>query len=142
MSSFNKWQLKNEQDRIRREIEHKRLRTAGENIIIKFKNQIQMCLWNDMLTGQISDGMWENTSNTGWQFWCNAKSELNENVPTHIVGNRTWNVKYNFNFLALIEYVGDEMLEMGKKYDPNYDLKKLRQDLREIKTALKEFKGE
>lgn len=110
----------------------------GEQTIFTFKNETQRDLWEHELTGQISDGMWENTLNTGWTYWCNVKSEIG--TETKLNGQHPYmNIKFNFGFTRLIKYVLEDMLEIGQKYNPNYTEKDLRKDLREISAAMKKF---
>lgn len=117
------------------------LTKLGELTSFTFKNQIQKDLWDEELTGQISDGMWENNSKNSWQFWTSVNSTVNTEKATHIESKMSYlpDIKYAFQFTALIEYVGDRMIEIGKKYNPNYNEKLLRKDLAEIKKAMKEI---
>ena len=125
--------------RAQREIKERIQRTAGKEQTFKFRTPALQALWNEELTGQISDGMWENTPNTGWIYWCNVQTEVADGI-THLEKRLPYNVKANFNFHALIEYVGDRMLEEIQKYEPNATEKDLRVYLKEIKDAMKAAK--
>lgn len=116
------------------------LRFHAESWNLTFNNPILVALWNEELTGQISDGYWENTNNSGWPFWCELKVDLGEeNKLSRNDGNTCWhfNFKRNFGFTRLIPYVGDRMVEIGLKYDPKYNEKKLRKDLQLISKVIK-----
>lgn len=117
------------------------LKFLGEQHVLVFENEILRDLWVEELIGQISDGMWENTTNSCWAFWYNIKVELGEKneflneYGYDFVGDR--NIKANFGFARLIPYVGDRMIEIGLKYDSDYNEKKLRQDLKKISNLIK-----
>lgn len=116
------------------------LKVQGESWNLTFTNPILVELWNEELSGQISDGMWENTSNSGWPFWCSVKVSIGEeNKLIRDDGTNYWahNIKRNFGFTRLIPYVGDRMVEIGLKYDPKYNEKKLRKDLQLISKVIK-----
>ena len=77
--------------------------------IITFRNFTQKCLWDNEISGQLSDGKWEN-SGVDEIFWT-AKSK----VGTPGVSFKTWK-RANFNFASsdLIDIVGDRMLLVAK----------------------------
>lgn len=74
-----------------------------------------VALWNNELTGQISDGMWENTKpDDHYEFWCDTEAVYH---PTNVevVTETPWRIrKSNYSFSKLIEYVGDRMLNLGR----------------------------
>ena len=117
------------------------LEVYAGNFKLVFENEILKNLWEEELTGQISDGMWENTANSAWQFWCSVETEVgnkNEFITSqNYFSEFPYNIKTNFGFTRLIPYVGDRMVDMGKKYDPEYNEKKLRKDLQTISKLLK-----
>lgn len=80
---------------------------------IYFRNFTQKVLWDNELSGQISDGMWENSRNSNWEFWCSLETEVDMRNPR--VDART-NGRTNFNLASpqLLEIVGDRMLAMAK----------------------------
>ena len=125
--------------RAQREIKERIQRTAGKEQTFKFRTPALQALWSEELCGQISDGMWENTPNTGYVYWGNIQMEVTGEI-THLVKSIPYDVKANFNFHALIEYVGDRMLEEIQKYEPNATEKDLRAYLKEIKDAMKAAK--
>ena len=125
--------------RVQREMKDNMQRAAGKEQTFKFRTPALQALWNEELTGQISDGMWENTPNTGWIYWGNVQTEVADGI-THLTKRLPHDVKANFNFHALIEHVGDRMLEEIQKYEPNATEKDLRAYLKEIKDAMKAAK--
>lgn len=75
---------------------------------VTFRTAAQAALFECELKGQISDGKWENTPNTGWEQWCRVEVLVGENVGrsmAHVT-------KDNFNLADrdLLEIVGDRML--------------------------------
>jgi hypothetical protein len=139
----NKWQMRQDSNRILAEATRRgklaRYKRAAEQTTFTFSNNIQKDLWEEELTGQISDGMWENSKDTGWQFWCAVHQVVGN--ETKITGWAPDDTKYNFSFTLLIPIVGDRMIAIGRQYDPLYDEKKLRKDLKEIKSAITKFKN-
>ena len=112
------------------------------NFTLVFENEILKQLWDEELTGQISDGMWEDTPNSAWPFWCNIETRVGD--KNELVNNSSCSkvyllqdVKRNFGFTRLIKYIGDEMIEIGKRFDPLYDEKRLRKDLQTISKTIK-----
>jgi hypothetical protein len=92
-------------------------------------------LWNDMFAGQISDGMWENTPNTGWEFWTSIPTTLGG--KTHLVGRVPGNIKLTFGFDKLIPYVGDEMLDIVQKTEPEATMADVLVYTKEVMKALR-----
>lgn len=85
---------------------------------ITFATKTQAAIWQHELTGQISDGMWENTSNTSWEMWCKADVEVGKEIGREGFYPR----KDNFNFASrqLVEIVGDRMIayaRLSKHFD-------------------------
>ena len=76
---------------------------------IKFRTPTQVAIFECELKGQISDGMWENTSNTDSRAWCMAEVGV-ASTPAEV--GRNFNPrKDNFNFARkdLLEVVGERM---------------------------------
>lgn len=102
---------------------------------IVFANNIQKALWENELRGQISDGVWENSRpHDHYKVWCSAKVEVAK--AGEQTGRNFWAQKDNYNLLAPVEYVGDQMLviaglaEMFPKFEGRlpesaYDFKSL-----------------
>ena len=53
--------------------------------IITFRNQQLLDLWVNEMSGQISDGMWENSRNTEW-LWRNVFLRLGEETKVETIG--------------------------------------------------------
>lgn len=73
-----------------------------------------VALWHAELTGQMSDGLWENTRpHDHWRFWCDLEVVTGDkDVAQPIAG--CWPDKTSYSFGRLIEYVGDRMLKYGQ----------------------------
>ena len=72
---------------------------------IHFKTNEAACLFKSEITGQLSDGMWENARPSDhWQFWCDADVKADGKCYTE-----GWPMKTNYNLLSLIKYVKEEM---------------------------------
>ena len=76
---------------------------------VNWRNLNQAVLYDSELSGQISDGFWENTRPYDhWKKPCNLKSV----VDPDNVGISTWLIKNNYNFAnkKLLNVVGYRML--------------------------------
>ncbi len=77
-----------------------------------------IALWNAELLGQLSDGMWENSSPAAhWRFW--HAMHVVAGSPASIVLNSSRDIslqcrKSSYNFAGLYEIVGDRMLAYGR----------------------------
>ena len=68
-------------------------------------------LWTCEISGQLSDGAWENASPMGhWQFWNHL--EVIEGAPKVTSTERC--KKNGYVLTSLLEYVGDRMLLIGR----------------------------
>lgn len=98
---------------------------------INFRNELQKILWECELSGQISDGMWENARPYNhYRPWGGAHAKIH---PGNL-GCDFWAEKRNYNFLAkdLLDVVGERMVwamnladydmleNMEGNYAPNY----------------------
>jgi hypothetical protein len=75
---------------------------------ITFNNPEQKALWDFELTGQLSDGFWENTKPYDhWRLLCSAETTVGRDY-----GRNFPVIKDNYNFVAkdLIDIVGDRMI--------------------------------
>lgn len=102
---------------------------------IIFSNPVQVALYEEELKGQISDGMWENsTPHDHYKVMCNAKARVA--AP----GERTgcvgfWPKRYyGFSSKFLYECVGDRMLEIARKVPGHENItdKEVKRQLREM----------
>ena len=63
-------------------------------VILTFANQKLLNLWENEISGQISDGMWENSRNTDW-LWRNSATRLGDTTKVevtsqYIVGKKSF----------------------------------------------------
>jgi hypothetical protein len=124
---------------MRNEYIERQMGENGKKQTFQFRNAILMELWEYELRGQISDGLWENTANTGWVYWCSVKPMIGP--ETRLLQPVGYRIKTNFQFTRLIKYIGDRMLDIVRKYEPNATEKDLRKYLNEIKNAMKAAGG-
>lgn len=107
--------------------------------ILRVRNVAQKVLWEEELSGQISDGHWENSGpNDHWQPWCNATIVVD---PDH-VGRNFWARRESYNFTAkdLLDVVGERMVEAVRLAtgDATYDMTRMRADLNDLKKIIKQ----
>lgn len=107
--------------------------------ILRVRNLAQKVLWEQELSGQISDGHWENaTPNDHWQPWCNAKVVVDPERP----GRNFWarRESYNFSDKRLLDVVGERMLQAVRVLtgDASYDMAQMRKDLNDLKVIIKQ----
>ena len=82
---------------------------------IKFPNVACLALWNNELTGQFSDGMWENSAPRGhWQFWSRLEASVATQGEDCKVTASTYCDKNSYGLTRLLEYVGDRMVALGR----------------------------
>lgn len=99
--------------------------------IITFRNQQLLDLWENEMSGQISDGMWENSSHTNW-LWENTWLRLGNETKVEVyssygIGRRSFGMTKE-----LWDCVGDRIpIESGFK-----DEKEAKAAWREIATAI------
>jgi len=111
------------------------LEDQAKDARFSFRNTALKDLWEDMFTGQISDGMWENTRNTGWEFWVSIPTSVGS--KTVLRGQVPGGIKQTFGFNQLIPIVGDEMLEIIQKTEPEATMETVHLYTKEIMAALK-----
>lgn len=105
---------------------------------LRVRNIAQKILFTQELSGQLSDGHWENSSpRDHWQPWCSAKVVVD---PTH-PGRDFYARRDTYDFAAkqLLDVVADRMIEAVRLAtgDASYDLKALRADLKDLKAIIK-----
>lgn len=88
--------------------------------VIYFRNNIQAALFKAELSGQISDGMWENTRpNNHWKPWCKAEVGVNpESLGVNFYSSRN---NYNFSSKMLLDVVGDRMIWAANLAEKGYE---------------------
>ena len=110
----------------------------GEKFI--FRNQALMNLWKEELTGQLSDGKWENSWHgrhmQDWAYWVDLPTEIG---PETKLIKTSYNIQCHtgFNSKDLVECVGNRMLEIVRKTEPNATEKIMRSYLAEISKAIR-----
>lgn len=79
---------------------------------ITFRNLVQKNLFDIELSGQISDGHWENARPMDhWKDWCNTNTEVGEKVGRDFYTQKD---NYNLSDKFLLDCVGDRMLNICK----------------------------
>jgi len=76
---------------------------------INFRNRVQEVLWHVEITGQLSDGMWENSRPYDhYQPWCDATTSV---LPTYVGHTRAWIRKdsYALTSRELLGIIGERM---------------------------------
>jgi hypothetical protein len=104
---------------------------------LRLRNLAQKVLWEHELTGQISDGRWENSGpRDHWMPWCNAEVVVDpDNVGRDFYARRDG---YCFTERDLLSIIGDHMLEAVQTLvDPAYTEKDMLKDLRDIRKIIK-----
>lgn len=112
----------------------RRLSLSAKHSSLIFRNQALRDLWEEEFTGQISDGMWENTPYSGFEFWSNVPTSLGP--KTQLVGGVPSGVKQTFGFDRLIPIIGDRMLQIIQKTEPEANMGTVVLYTKEIMKAL------
>lgn len=82
---------------------------------IKLPNVACLALWDNELTGQFSDGLWENSGPRGhWQFWSHLEASVASVDEECKVTASTYCDKNNYGLTRLIEFVGERMVALGR----------------------------
>ena len=87
---------------------NKRVNKTEIRTIITFRNQQLLDLWVNEMSGQISDGMWENSRNTEW-LWRDVFLRLGEETKVEtigIVGRRSFGMNSE-----LWSVIGDRIMD-------------------------------
>lgn len=88
------------------------------NGIFSFDTLSRFALWKHELTGQLSDGMWENSKPYDhWKFWCGLQPKFAPNSTLEITLPTDWRgrcKKTGYNFSSLYPIVGDRMVKLGR----------------------------
>ena len=89
---------------------------------INFANQIQVALFKNELSGQISDGMWENVRPFDhYKVWCRAEVGVDpSNVGVNFYAQKN---HYNFTSQDLLSIIGDRMLNIANMTENGISLK-------------------
>jgi len=107
-----------------------------KNGVIFLPTYSAIALWDWELTGQFSDGAWENASPSDhWEFWCNLDVELGQ--PEVVAPGYPRKTGYGFGIL--IEYgIGDRMVKFGR-YAKAVGPKVLKSIGSEVRSIIEEF---
>jgi hypothetical protein len=109
---------------------------------INFRNLIQVALWDEELSGQISDGWWENARPfEHYKIWCRATATVN---PKNL-GRNFWADKKNYNFTnkELLEVIGDRMLLCCQRVaGEGFTMKMMKAELRDMKEIIQLYQSE
>jgi hypothetical protein len=106
---------------------------------INFRNLIQVALWDEELSGQISDGFWENARPYDhYKVWCTA----NAKVDRKNLGVNFWADKSNYDLcssqLLGIEVVAERMLKICQAVaGQGFTMKMMKNELRDMKQIIK-----
>ncbi len=106
---------------------------------LRVRNLAQKVLWEEELSGQISDGAWENaTPYDHWEYWHKNVQVVID--PEHV--GRDFYVRrdsYGFNRKDLLDIIGDRMIEYVREAtgDQSYDMKQMRKDLADLGRIIK-----
>jgi len=81
-------------------------------------------LWEHELTGQFSDGMWENSRPYDhWQFWNGLDVLHDPTVDPKVVTTCAWKCKKtSYNIAALYPIVGERMVAIGRMAKAMYSV--------------------
>ena len=80
---------------------------------IAFASDVQATLWDACITGQLSDGYWENSRpHDHWHFWCGL--QLVTGSPGVVAAPYERCLKNNYNLKAIKEFVLDDLLKTGR----------------------------
>ena len=104
--------------------------------MIFFRNPTQKLLWDEEITGQLSDGKWENSSRSNWRFFNSLKSSVDASNP-RVTATTYGNCSFNFASKDLLDAIGDEMLKLGRTINPGYTMKMLTNDLKDMSDLVK-----
>jgi hypothetical protein len=71
-------------------------------------------IWSKELTGQFSDGMWENAGpRDHWKFWCGLTVDVGD--VAKVETTRPWECKKTrYGIASLYPIVGDRMVNVGR----------------------------
>lgn len=106
-------------------------------MFIYFRNELQVALYEQELKGQISDGLWENsTPYNHYQRMCNAKARVADSRINDKLGCVDFYPlrRYGFSSPLLFDCVGDRMLAIARAVPgwANITPKELKRELRDM----------
>lgn len=113
------------------------------NATLFLGSDIQVLLFTKVITGQLSDGYWENSKPFDhWKFWSCVDAKVIGTGTFGIEISSTMYVRCNRNNYGLerllkFDEVRERMLTLGRSLDSSYTEKQLRADLKVIKMAMR-----
>lgn len=103
--------------------------------LLVVRNEAQKALFEQELSGQISDGAWENLPGNHWEQWSGVTVEVGENVGRNFYATKD---NYNFTRKDLLDIVGDRMLRYAQDVAGiGYEWADMIDDLKDLKTIIK-----
>jgi len=82
---------------------------------ITFRTRVQKALWDYEITGQLSDGHWENAGpQNHWEFWGSLESKVGSDVGVVRGDKPCLRYAYDLANENLFDVVGDRMLMIAK----------------------------
>jgi hypothetical protein len=97
-----------------------------------FRNQALKDLWEQEITGQTTDGMWERHRTLYWYYMPTSLGG-----STKVTGEIPAGAKSNYRFTDLLRDVGDRMLDIIQKSEPAATMGDLKAYLVELEKAVK-----
>lgn len=76
---------------------------------IVFRKEEEAIIWSKVLTGQISDGAWENDPSSNYKYWCKQEVCVNPNSTGGVTSKYT---DKGFNFFGKLIREGDLLKEI------------------------------
>lgn len=102
--------------------------------VLTVRNNAQKLLFERELLGQISDGLWENSSpHNHWEVFDDVTVVVGKDVGVNFTVKRS----YNFADSELLEVVGDRMLEIVRESGQEYSEQEMVNDLNDLSRILK-----
>jgi hypothetical protein len=118
--------------------------TVNENEKFVFRNQQMKDLWDEELTGQLSDGMWENSWKgdhfNDYHYWCSLKTEIGPETKVITDRPKRFRCFISYNSTFLLDCIGDRMLKIVQKTEPDATMKTVRAYNTEIANAVRKVK--
>jgi hypothetical protein len=117
----------------------KRQEQAAKACVLHLPTEAMKALWERELTGQISDGMWENTERNCWEFW--------DTIPVVVDGTTRVTGKFpqfemaefDFGHRDLLRAVGKRMLKIMQDKEPQTTEDSMIRELDKLTAAVGRF---
>jgi len=92
---------------------------------LTLKNYVQKVLFDVEISGQLSDGQWENAyPYDHWKPWCNAEIVVGENI-----GRNFYTPKDNYGLTStqLLDVIGERMVAQANMAEKGIDIELIRE---------------